>query len=122
MERIFFSLGALLAGLAVLAGAYGAHGGETSLGQDQIRWMAKAARYQMYHGLGLIIVAWACTQWPEQVRWFYAAGFLFLLGTLCFCGSLYFMTFSGGNAGYITPIGGIAFMTGWLILAVGVWR
>ncbi len=59
MERLLFSLGAVLAGLAVLAGAYGPNGGETSLTQDQVRWMAKASRYQMYHGLALIAVAWA---------------------------------------------------------------
>jgi uncharacterized membrane protein YgdD (TMEM256/DUF423 family) len=122
MERLFFSLGALLAGLAVLAGAYGAHGGETSLGVDQARWITKAARYQMYHGLALIIVAWACTQWPEQIQLFQYAGFLFLFGTFCFCGSLYFMTFTGLNVGYITPIGGVGFMIGWFILAFGVWR
>jgi len=58
MERVFFSLGALLAGLSIMAGAYGAHSGETVLAQEQARWTAKAARYQMYHGLALLAVAW----------------------------------------------------------------
>jgi len=111
MERVFFSLGALLAGLAVMAGAYGAHGGETALNQEQARWIAKATRYQMYHGLALLAVAWACTQWPEQVRLFQVSGSLFLIGTVCFSGSLYLMAFTGTNLGYITPLGGFALMS-----------
>ena len=122
MERVFFSLGALLAGLAIMAGAYGAHGGETALDQDQARWIAKAARYQMYHGLALLAVAWACTQWPEQVRLFQVSGGLFLIGIVCFSGSLYLMAFTGTNLGYVTPLGGFAFIIGWLLLAIGTWR
>ncbi len=122
MVRVFFSLGALLAGLAIMAGAYGAHGGETALDQDQARWIAKAARYQMYHGLALLAVAWACTQWPEQVRLFQVSGGLFLIGIVCFSGSLYLMAFTGINLGYITPLGGFAFIMGWFLLAIGAWR
>ena len=122
MERLFFSLGALIAGAAVVAGAYGAHGGETTLGGDQARWIAKAARYQMYHGLALLAVAWACSQWPEQVRFFQVSGGLFLAGIVCFSGSLYLMAFTGANLGYVTPLGGIAFMAGWFVMAIGVWR
>ena len=122
MERVFFSLGALLAGLAIMAGAYGAHGGETALAQDQARWIAKAARYQMYHGLALLAVAWACTHWPEQVRLFQVSGGLFLIGIVCFSGSLYLMAFTGINLGYITPLGGLAFIMGWFLLAIGSWR
>lgn len=122
MERVFFSLGSILAGLAIMAGAYGAHVGETALTQDQARWIAKAARYQMYHGLALLAVAWACTQWPEQVRLFKVSGFLFLLGVVCFSGSLYLMAFTDTNLGYITPLGGFAFIMGWFLLAIGSWR
>ncbi|MEN8190475.1 MAG: DUF423 domain-containing protein [Thermodesulfobacteriota bacterium] len=122
MERFFFVLGAVLAGVAVAAGAYGAHGGESALGPDQARWIAKAARYQMYHGLALLTVSWAIGQWPKQVAVFRAAGGFFLAGTLFFCGSLYLMAFSGVNLGYITPLGGVAFMIGWFTLAVGAWR
>jgi uncharacterized membrane protein YgdD (TMEM256/DUF423 family) len=121
MERFFFSLGAVLAGVAVAAGAYGAHGA-TALGAEQAVWINKAARYQMYHGLGLLVVAWACFQWPAAARIFQAAGFLFLAGVACFCGSLYIMAFTGVNLGYMTPFGGLAFIAGWLIMAVGSLR
>lgn len=122
MERLFFSLGALFAALAVAAGAYGAHGGETALGVEQARWIAKAARYQMYHALALLSVAWACTYWQQGTLLFQIAGGLFLLGMICFSGSLYLMAFTGINLGYVTPLGGISFMIGWLAMAGGVWR
>jgi uncharacterized membrane protein YgdD (TMEM256/DUF423 family) len=76
----------------------------------------------MYHGLALLAVAWACTQWPEQVRLFQVSGGLFLIGIVCFSGSLYLMAFTGTNLGYITPLGGFAFIIGWLLLAIGTWR
>jgi len=122
MERLFFSLGSIICALAVAAGAYGAHGGETMLGVEPARWIAKGARYQMYHGLALLAVAWACTQWPDQIRYFQVSGALFLGGTICFSGSLYLMAFTGLKLGYITPIGGVTFMIGWLVMAIGVWR
>jgi uncharacterized membrane protein YgdD (TMEM256/DUF423 family) len=122
MAKFFFSVGALLAGLAVVAGAYGAHGGETALGQDQARWIAKAARYQMYHAFALLAVSWACFQWPDQVPFFQVSGWLFLAGIVCFSGSLYVMVFTGANLGYITPLGGFAFIAGWLGMAIGAWR
>jgi uncharacterized membrane protein YgdD (TMEM256/DUF423 family) len=121
MERFFFSCGALLACVAVAAGAYGAHGA-LALGQEEATWINKAARYQMYHGLGLLVVAWACIQWPGSVRIFQAAGFLFLAGVACFSGSLYIMAFTGANLGYMTPLGGLAFMAGWLMMAIGSFR
>ncbi|MCF8056662.1 MAG: DUF423 domain-containing protein [Desulfocapsa sp.] len=121
MERFFFGLGALLAGVAVAAGAYGAHGA-SALGPEQAIWINKAARYQMYHGLALLMVAWACFQWQASARIFQAAGFLFLTGVACFSGSLYIMAFTGLNLGYLTPLGGLAFIAGWLMMAIGSFR
>ncbi|MBC8316670.1 MAG: DUF423 domain-containing protein [Desulfobulbaceae bacterium] len=116
MDRIFFAIGSLLAGLAVGAGAYGAHG-EPALDEDQVRWIAKSARYQMYHGFGLIFVSLAISHWRERAALFYAAGWLFLSGIVLFSGSLYVMAFAGLDLGYMTPAGGIAFMAGWVLMA-----
>lgn len=121
MERLFFSFGALLAGVAVAAGAYGAHSAST-LGTEQAIWIEKAARYQMYHGMALIAVAWAYIQWPEASRFFQISGFLFLIGVASFSGSLYVMAFTGLKLGYLTPFGGMAFIAGWLTMAVGAFR
>ena len=121
MDRFFFSLGSLLAGAAVAAGAYGAHGATTFLGEDQARWIAKAARYQMYHALALLVVSWSLTKWPGLVRWHKIAGWLFLTGILLFSGSLYLMAFTGINARYLTPAGGITLMLGWCVMGLSVW-
>lgn len=116
MNRLFFSTGALMAGLAVAAGAYGAHGGST-LDAEQMRWIAKAARYQMYHGLALMLVSLAAAHWPENAKMFQKAGWLFLAGILFFSGSLYIMACTGMPLGYVTPVGGFAFLAGWGIMA-----
>jgi len=116
LDRVFLVIGSLMAGLAVGAGAYGAHGG-TTFDADQARWIAKAARYQMYHSLALIFISLAISHWQERAKLFHITGWLFLLGILFFSGSLYLMAFTGINLGYMTPAGGIAFISGWIIMA-----
>lgn len=121
MDRTFVLLGALLAGLAVAAGAFGAHGLRGRLTPELLEVFETAARYQMYHGLGLLAVAWACSRWPGPATT--AAGWLFVAGTVLFSGSLYVLAFSGPRwAGAITPLGGLAFLAGWAALAWGAWR
>lgn len=121
MERVFFSLGSLLAAVAVAAGAYAAHGGASFLTEEQASWIAKAARYQMYHALALVALAGAIIAWPQHLTLLQVAGWLFLAGIILFCGSLYLQAFTGTRTGYVTPAGGIAFMLGWVIMAAAVW-
>ncbi len=74
-------------------------------------------RYQMYHALALLGVAWACTRWPGALV--SAGGWLFVAGTLLFSGSLYVLALTGVRGlGAITPLGGLAFLAGWLCLAL----
>ena len=122
MERIFFSLGAGLAALSVSIGAFGAHGATKFMGDDQLRWIAKGASYQMYHALALLAVAWALTYWLKQAKLLKASGWLFVAGTLFFSGSLYIMALTGINLGYVTPLGGVAYVAGWIGLGVAAWR
>jgi uncharacterized membrane protein YgdD (TMEM256/DUF423 family) len=119
MDRVFAGLGALSALLAVAAGAFGAHALRGTLGSAALAVFETAARYQMYHALGLFAVAWATTRWPSAlVRW---AGWLFVSGTLLFSGSLYGLALTGVRwLGVITPLGGIAFLAGWLCLALAI--
>jgi uncharacterized membrane protein YgdD (TMEM256/DUF423 family) len=80
-----------------------------------------AARYQMYHALGLLAAAWAAHRWPGPLP-LWAAG-LFLAGTVLFSGSLYALALSGLRwLGAITPLGGLAFLAGWLCLALAARR
>ena len=121
MDRLFFGLGALSAFLAVAAGAFGAHALRVRLAPDLRAVFETAARYQMYHALGLVAVAWAAARWPGGlVEW---AGWLFVAGTVLFSGSLYGLALTGVRwLGAITPLGGVAFLVGWLCLALAVRR
>jgi uncharacterized membrane protein YgdD (TMEM256/DUF423 family) len=116
LERVFFGLGALSALLAVAAGAFGAHALRDRLSPDMLAVFETGARYQMYHALALLAVAWAVARWPGSAA--VAAGWLFVAGTLVFCGSLYLLTLTGQRwLGAITPLGGLAFIAGWAALA-----
>ena len=121
MERVFIVCGALSAFIAVAAGAFGAHALRARLGPELLAVFETAARYQMYHALALIAVAWAISRWgTPQLR---AAGWLFLAGTILFSGSLYLLALTGVRGlGAVTPFGGLCFRAGWLLLAFGVWR
>jgi len=121
MDRLFFGLGALSAFIAVALGAFAAHGLKARLDANLLAIFETGVRYQMYHALGLLAVGWACTRWPGWQTT--ASGWLFIAGTLIFSGSLYLLAFTGARwLGAITPIGGLAFLGGWLCLAWGVYR
>jgi uncharacterized membrane protein YgdD (TMEM256/DUF423 family) len=123
MERIFFIIGSGLAGLAVATGAFGAHGLQKMVTPERLDTWEKAVRYQIYHALALLLLAWALTHWPEQTRLLTTGGWLFLLGVVLFSGSLYLLVLSDVNwLGAITPLGGVAFVAGWLCLAIAAWR
>jgi uncharacterized membrane protein YgdD (TMEM256/DUF423 family) len=120
MDRLFFCLGSLSALIAVGAGAFGAHGLRSRITPDLLAVFETAARYQMYHALALLAVAWAATRWPGP--WPARAGWLFVAGTVLFSGSLYILALSGVRwLGAVTPLGGAAFLAGWacLLLAAG---
>ena len=121
MERLFFLVGSISALIAVVLGAFGAHGLKGRLTTEMLNAFEVGVRYQMYHALALLAVAWALSRWPRaEVT---AAGWLFVAGTIIFSGSLYFLSLTGVRwIGAITPIGGVAFLLGWLSLVWGVWR
>ena len=117
MERLFFRLGALFALAAVAAGAFGAHALRDRLTPERLAVFETAARYEMYHALALVAVAWAVTRWPGPLPvW---AGWLFVAGTVLFSGSLYLLALTGTRWwGAVTPLGGVALLSGWLCLAL----
>jgi uncharacterized membrane protein YgdD (TMEM256/DUF423 family) len=121
MDRFFFSAGAVAAFVAVALGAFGAHSLRTKLSPDMLDIFEVGVRYQMYHALGLIAVAWASTRWPEANL--NPAGWCFIAGIVIFSGSLYLLSITGVRAlGAVTPIGGLAFLAGWAILIWSVNR
>ena len=123
MSRAFFVLGALFAGLAVAAGALGAHALSRSLLPERLETFETAVRYQMYHGLALLAVAWAIERWPTSEAWLTLSGWLFVAGIILFSGSLYGLALGAPRAlGTVAPFGGVAFVLGWLGLAIGAFR
>ena len=121
MQRIFFSLGAGFALLAVAIGAFAAHALKSKLSGEMLAIFEIGARYQMYHALGLIAVAWTLSQWNSQLV--LAAGWLFVAGIAVFSGSLYTLSLTGvRQLGAITPIGGVAFIIGWFLLVLAALR
>ncbi len=122
MTNIFFSLGAILAAVSVSLGAFAAHAATKFMTEQQLGWMEKAARYNMYHALALFAVAWALTRWASQTGLLNFAGWSFVAGIALFSGSLYIMAFTPLRLGYITPLGGVAFVLGWALLAIAAWK
>ena len=115
MDRFFFTAGAIAAFIAVALGAFGAHSLKTKISAEMLTIFEVAVRYQMYHALALLAVAWAITRWPEVDL--NSAGWCFIAGIVIFSGSLYLLSFTGVRwLGAITPIGGLAFLFGWAIL------
>lgn len=121
--RLFGTLGALSAAMAVAAGAFGAHALRARVEPRLLEVFETGARYQMYHALALLAVAWVMGQGGRAVGPAHWAGWCFVAGTVLFSGSLYAMTFTGIRAlGAITPLGGVGFIAGWLLLALAFRR
>src|SRR5687767_5143247 len=117
----FFVLGAFFAGTAVAAGAFGAHLLKPVLDAPMLAAFETAARYQMYHALGLCLVSSADGRYSNLNCT--TVGWLFTTGILLFSGSLYALSLVGIPwLGALTPFGGAAFMAGWVLLAWGVLR
>ncbi|MFN2452786.1 MAG: DUF423 domain-containing protein [Pyrinomonadaceae bacterium] len=121
MDRLFFIIGTVSAFIGVAAGAFGAHGLKARLSGEMLNSFEVGARYQMYHAFALIVAAWAQSRWPGALV--VTGGWLFVGGTLLFCGSLYLLSLTGLRwLGAITPFGGLAFLAGWLCLAWAAWK
>ena len=121
LSQRFLVLGSILAGSGVAAGAFGAHALKEILDAPMLQVFDTATRYVMYHAFGLCIVSWAIDRYPGQGL--AKSGWLFIIGILLFSGSLYVVSLAGIRwMGAVTPIGGLAFLAGWILLGWGVWR
>lgn len=120
MDRVFWAIAGLAGALGVAAGAFGAHGLKGRLSPEMLAVFEVGVRYHLIHALALLAVAWASTRW--HARTILAAGWLFVAGILIFSGSLYLLCLTGARwLGAVTPVGGTAFILGWLLLAWGAW-
>ena len=113
-NRLLVAIGAINAASAVAAGAFAAHALNSRLEARALEVFETGARYHMYHALAIIAAGLLAARTP---------GWIFLAGIVLFCGSLYALALSDVKVlGAITPFGGLAFLVGWVWLAVGVLR
>lgn len=115
------ALGALSVGLAVALGAFGAHALKTRLPADLLVVFETGNRYHVYHGLGLLLLGLLGPSLSAEAL--KRVGLCFAGGTLLFSGSLYLLAVTGvRKLGMITPLGGVLFILGWMLLAGALWQ
>jgi len=118
MDRTFLVIGALAGVVGVALGAFGAHGLRSRLSPDMLAVFETGVRYHLYHAIALLVTASIVErlQGSRLVIW---SGWLFAAGIVLFSGSLYLLAVTGIRTfGAITPIGGVAFLLGWVCLAI----
>ena len=122
MFKNYLLIAAVSGFLAVALGAFGAHGLRDKLTADMLAVYHTGVQYHFYHTLALLLVAVLLLLSPQSA-WLKWSGNLFALGILVFSGSLYVLAISGVRwLGAITPLGGVAFLAGWICLAVAAWQ
>src|ERR1700694_121119 len=129
MQKLFLIIGSLLAGLAVALGAFGAHGLKKLAGADPetVAIYQTGVQYQMYHALALLAIGMLAERIAGSLVHY--AGFFFMAGIVFFSGSLYLIAslrathkVVSATIGIMTPIGGLLFITGWMLLLVAFIR
>lgn len=119
---MFVFLGALNMAIAVMLGAFGAHGLKTKVTAEQLAWWHTGVDYHVYHALALLIIGTLIAAQP-QLAIPKGSAWALQVGIVIFSGSLYAMTLGAPRwFGAITPIGGTAFIVGWLWLAYSAWQ
>lgn len=119
--RYLLIAGALTAAAGVVLGAFGAHALKARLDPQMLAIWQTAVHYHLVHALGMIGIALASAHWPGTTLT--VSGWLLFAGILVFSGSLYLLVITGVRGlGALTPLGGVAFIAGWLLLAVAAWR
>jgi len=122
MRNYFVFLGSINAFLAVSLGAFGAHGLKSHLSSAMFTVYQTGVQYHMSHALGLLAIGILMHFW-SNTRSLHIAGWFLLGGIILFSGSLYVLSITGMRTlGIITPFGGIAFLIGWLVLAIAAWQ
>ncbi|MER3470616.1 MAG: DUF423 domain-containing protein [Chitinophagaceae bacterium] len=125
MHKTYLIIGSLLAGVAVILGAFGAHGLKKIVAPEAVLSFQTGVQYQMYHAFALLILGILFERFGGNIL--NLSGILFLVGVLLFSGSIYWATgLIAANkevptfVRLITPLGGLAFIGGWLLLLIGL--
>jgi len=127
MPKNLLLIAASLGALAVILGAFGAHGLKAKISPDQLQVFETGVKYLFYHALALLFAALLFDKYRSPLL-IYAA-YAFLVGIVLFSGSLFLLAnkdwlgiASWRWLGPVTPLGGLSFIIGWLLMAVGIWK
>ncbi|MDC1038603.1 DUF423 domain-containing protein [Candidatus Marinimicrobia bacterium] len=119
--KAWLIVGASLAGISVLLGAFGAHGLKSKVSPEDLLIFETGVRYHMAHALGLILISLIGFQFSQDI--IQLPAYLFSTGILIFSGSLYLLVLTNTRwLGAITPIGGLCFIAGWFILVYNLYK
>ncbi|MCK3682725.1 DUF423 domain-containing protein [Maribellus sp. YY47] len=121
MSRFIIMLSAVLLALAVVLGAFGAHALKTHLSSEMLQTWETGVKYHFYHALGLLLIGVLAFFMPSiYLKW---SAILIFAGIVLFSGSLYVLSLSGIKIlGAITPLGGLSFIAGWILLILAAWK
>ena len=123
MMRLFMMLGSINMFLAVALGAFGAHMLKTKISADMLAVYQTGVQYHMIHAVGLIAIGLAADRLTQNQSLVNASGWAIVIGIILFSGSLYVLSLSGIKVlGAITPFGGVAFLAGWVMLAIAAMK
>lgn len=121
-KKLFLITGSLLGMLAVILGAFAAHGLQNSVDAKFLAVFRTGVDYQFYHSFALLLTGVIMHVFSPSTL-FKVAGIAFIVGVVIFSGSLYLYVFTTNKVfGMITPIGGLSFIIGWLLLSIGFIR
>lgn len=125
MHKVYLIIGTVLAGLSVVLGAFGAHGLKQIVPPETVATYQTGVQYQIYHAFALLILGILYDRYPNNFINY--AGMFFIAGIVLFSGSLYLLAslkamnkVGVSGIGIITPIGGIFFIIGWILLLLGI--
>lgn len=117
--KLFLTSGPIFAALSVAAGAFASHALKAKLDTHALTIWETGAKYQMYHAIAILLVGVLALNGTLSSTLLNVAGIGFIAGIFLFSGSLYVLSFSGIKVlGAITPLGGVAFLVGWICLAI----
>jgi uncharacterized membrane protein YgdD (TMEM256/DUF423 family) len=121
MAKTILMTASVLLALAVALGAFGAHGLKSQLSTDMLQTYKTGVEYHFYHALGLLLIGILAVMYPSGLlKW---SAILLTAGIIVFSGSLYVLAASGIKwLGAITPLGGLSFIAGWVVLFLAVWK
>jgi len=127
MHKLFLQIAAMLGAVSVAFGAFGAHALKRMASDAAVNIFETGVRYQFYHVFALAMVGILYRDFTN--KWMLWAGNLFIVGMLLFCGSLYLLTYFKVTdrvnlnwVGAITPLGGLAFIAGWVCIFIGLYK